>query len=673
MSRCRKMPELVMVLVAGLPLAGPASRAAEPKGKATVAAAPAFEPLPLGRIKPAGWLKEQIRLQADGLSGHLDEFWPDIKDSAWFGGKAEGWERVPYWLDGLVPMAYLLDDPALQAKVKRSIDFILDHQQPDGWLGPVGDAQKHKPYDVWPLFPLLKALTQYQEATGDPRVIPAMLRCCRKIDEVISKEPMYSWARFRVADLAVSLYWLHDRTKEPWLLDLARKAFAQSHDWRAQFDDFKFTARTQGKFELDTHGVNTGMGLKYGGVRYRLTGDPKDKDAVFRMLDQLDRHHGQATGIFTCDEHLAGRSPSQGTELCTVVEAMYSLEVLAAFTGDSRLGDRLEKLAFNALPATFKKDMTAHQYDQQCNQVICSAKGEHVYVNNGPDSNLYGLEPNFGCCTANLHQGWPKFASHLWMKTPDGGLAVVAYAPCVVETKIQGKPVKVVVETSYPFRDELTIRVTVAEPLSFPLNLRAPGWAESLTIRSSDPDIKLGGQDLHADEIEVAVPRRSPDRAGGYLPMTIKWSGTQTVTLRFSMEPRLFMGFNDSVAIQRGPLIFALPIEAEWRKVKDNPRFADWEVYPKSAWNYALQIDREHPDRSITFVERAMGKDPFSTTGAPLIAKVKARRVPSWTFERGAAAPPPKRPVATTEPLEDLTLIPYGCTDLRITEFPVSP
>ena len=135
------------------------------------------------------------------------------------------------------------------------------------------------------------------------------------------------------------------------------------------------------------------------------------------MLEILDRYHGQATGIFTCDEHLAGRSPSQGTELCTVVEAMYSLEVAAAIIGDARLGDRLEMLAFNALPATFKKDMTAHQYDQQCNQVVCTAAGEHVYVSNEADSNLYGLEPNFGCCTANMHQGWPKFASHLWMKS----------------------------------------------------------------------------------------------------------------------------------------------------------------------------------------------------------------------------------------------------------------
>jgi DUF1680 family protein len=661
---------LVLGWIVAAPLGG--TRAAEPPGEAGTALRPsAFEPLPLTRIKPTGWLREQLRLQADGLSGHLDEFWPDIKDSAWFGGQAEGWERVPYWLDGLVPLAYLLDDPALQAKARKAIDSILDHQHPDGWLGPIGDSRKHKPYDVWPLFPLLKAMTQYQEATGDPRVIPAMLRCCRKTDEVISREPMYSWARFRAADLAVSLYWLHDRTREPWLLDLAHKAFAQSHDWRAQFDDFRFTGKTQGKFELDTHGVNTGMALKYGGVRYRLTGDSKDKDAVFRMLELLDRHHGQATGIFTCDEHLAGRSPSQGTELCTVVEAMYSLEVLAGVRGDSRLGDRLEKLAFNALPATFKKDMTAHQYDQQCNQVICSAKGEHVYVNNGADSNLYGLEPNFGCCTANLHQGWPKFTSHLWMKTPDDGLAVIAYAPCVVETKVQGKPVKVDVETSYPFRDEVTIKVTVAEPLAFALQLRVPGWAEGLTIRARDLNMILGDTSIRGDHVKITFGGGDSGRSGGYLPLKAEWTGTLALGLRFSTKPRLYRGFNDALAIERGPLVFALPIEADWKKVKDNAQFADWEVYPRSPWNYALQLDREHPERSISFEERDVARNPFSTQGAPVIARVKGRRIPAWGLERGAAAPPPKSPVAATEPLEDLTLIPYGCTDLRITEFPV--
>src|SRR5215475_4352514 len=152
----------------------------------------------------------------------------------------------------------------------------------------------------------------------------------------------------------------------------------------------------------------------------------------------LDKFHGQATGMFTCDEHLAGRNPSQGTELCTVVETMFSLEVLTSILGDPKLADRLERIAFNALPATFKPDMCAHQYDQQANQVVCRVAKERVYVNNNEDSNIFGLEPNFGCCTANMHQGWPKFAANLWMSSVDDGLAVAAYAPSVVNSMVKG-------------------------------------------------------------------------------------------------------------------------------------------------------------------------------------------------------------------------------------------
>jgi DUF1680 family protein len=666
MTQLRRSMMFVNVFVIGLVPSG--ARSNEPPKEEVPKLHPTtFQQLPLGAVKPTGWLQAQLKTQAAGLGGHLDEFWPDIKNSAWSGGKAEGWERVPYWLDGFVPLAYLLDDPSLQERAKRYIEHIIDHQTPDGWLGPIGDTAGHKPYDPWPLFPLFKALTQYQEATGDPKIVPALLRCAHKIDQVIDQTPLYSWARMRAADFAISLYWLHARTGEAWLLDLARKVFAQSHDWRAQFDDFKFTGKTQGKFELDTHGVNTGMALKYGGVRYRLTGDPNDRAAIFRMLDFLDRYHGQATGIFTCDEHLAGRSPSQGTELCTVVEAMYSLELLSSILGDARLGDRLEMLAFNALPATFKKDMTAHQYDQQCNQVICSKQGEHVYVNNEADSNLFGLEPNFGCCTANFHQGWPKFASSLWMQSLDGGLAAISYAPCVVETKIQGKPVKVEVVTSYPFRDTILIKVNAPEEVSFPLCLRTPTWAEGAEVKSLDFDYSLNNQASIGAGSQGTKGKTPP----GFVEFWAKWKGTSTVSLRFPMPVRLYQGFHDAVAIQRGPLVYALKVGAEWRKVKDNPKFADWEVYPTTPWNYALAIDRSHPNQSVTFHERPVGSFPFSVEGAPLIAMVKGRRLHGWALDRGAAAPPPASPITSaTGPLEDLTLIPYGCTDLRITEFP---
>src|SRR5947199_9819493 len=113
---------------------------------------------------------------------------------------------------------------------------------------------------------------------------------------------------------------------------------------------------------------------------------------------------------------------------------MFSLEHLLGIVGDAAFGDRLEHIAYNALPATFKPDMWAHQYDQQVNQVICAVSEDPIYTTNGPEANIFGLEPNFGCCTANMHQGWPKFAAHLWMCTLDHGLAAISYAPCIVTT-----------------------------------------------------------------------------------------------------------------------------------------------------------------------------------------------------------------------------------------------
>jgi hypothetical protein len=612
--------------------------------------APVYSELPLGAIKPAGWLKAQLELQAQGLGGHLDEFWPDIKDSAWIGGKAEGWERTPYWLDGAIPLAFLLDDPALKTRVKKYVDYILDHQTADGWLGPIGDSQKHKPYDVWPLYVLFKAFIQYRQATGDPRIIPAMLKACTKIDEVTTREPLYSWAHFRGADLIVCLQWLHDQTGDPRVLALAEKISTQSYNWRAHFENFgAFRARST-KFSLVNHGVNTGMGLKFAGVRYRQSGDPQDRDAIFSMLDTLDRYHGQATGIFTCDEHLAGRSPSQGTELCTVAEAMYSLELLEGITGDARLGDRLEKLAFNAFPATFKKDMTAHQYDQQANQVVCKVSKPRVYTSNGPDANLYGLEPNFGCCTANMHQGWPKLTTHLWAKSSDGGLAALVLAPCVVTTTIAGKPVKIEVATDYPFSDRATITLTIPEPMTMPVRIRIPSWSRGAWFWEAYP--------------VTATP-------GTFFNAPGQWAaGTHTIPVRFPMPVTLYSGDNGSVAIERGPLVYALKIGTEWKKLRGREPFADYEVFPTTPWNYALQVNRAHPENSITFETRPIGARPFSQDGAPIEAHVKGRRLPGWTLEKNAAAPPPSSPVSSAEPLEDLTLIPYGCTDLRVTEFP---
>jgi uncharacterized protein len=632
----------------------------------------AFQPLPLGQIKPAGWLLYQLKIQAAGLGGHLDEFWPDVRDSAWVGGKAEGWERGPYWLDGFLPLAILLDDSNLKARAKRWIDHILSTQREDGWLGPVSgnpsQASKLKQYDVWPRFIVLKALTQWQEATGDERVVPAMTKFFTTLGPLLDKQPLDEWARARWADLVLSIHWLYDRTGDAFLLDLAEKAHKQGLDWAAFGRDFPYKEKvTDAKLKefqkaaggkpmndhyLGSHGVNMAMGWKAPGVWFRQSNNDADRKAVHQMLAALDHYHGQATGIFTCDEHLAGRNPSQGTETCTVVEAMFSLEQLIAILGDVALADRLERIAFNALPAAFKPDMTARQYDQQANQAICKVSQERIYTNNGPEANLFGLETNFGCCTANFHQGWPKFVSHVWMKTPDGGLAAISYAPCVVETEIQGKPVRVEVKTEYPFSDDVEIKFTTKEKMRIPVNFRIPSWWEDTVIA------------------ENTRQNASPAKAGTFERFEVECDSEREVKVVFIGGPRSSEGFGRSSVLSWGPLVFALPVGAEWKKLRGNEPFADWEVLPTSAWNYALELDNKRLKESAAVEWKPIGERPFSPEGAPVFAKVKGRNVPSWKLERNAAAPPPPSPVETSEPLEELTLVPYGCTSLRITEFP---
>ncbi|HEU0007232.1 MAG TPA: beta-L-arabinofuranosidase domain-containing protein, partial [Terriglobia bacterium] len=589
----------------------------------------AFAPLPLGSVKPLGWLRQQLRIQANGLGGHLDEFWPDLgPNSGWLGGTGESWERGPYFLDGLVPLAYLLEDTALIAKVKKWVNWTLENQRQDGGIGPDKNKGKFQhawqAEDWWPNMVMLKVLTQYSEATNDARVVPLMQRYFDYHLKYAAQRPLIEWASYRWAEELLSLYWLYNRTGEPNLLDLARALHPQAFDWKAHFADFRYKEKIQKKeASLKTHVVNNAMALKTFAVWWLLSGEESDRRAIYRMLEMMDQYHGQASGVHSGDEHYAGRDPSQGTELCSVVEAMFSLEQLIAVLGDSSFGDRLERITFNALPATFKPDMWAHQYDQQVNQVMCSVLPGRNWTTNGPDSNIFGLEPNFGCCTSNMHQGWPKFASHLWMASPEQGLAAVAYAPSRVDTRVRGGvAVAIVEETEYPFRDSIQFTVYPASPATFPLALRIPAWVEAakLTVAGTQiPDVKPGT--FHKIERE--------------------WKAGDNVTLVLPLKLNITRHHQNSVVVERGPTVFALKVGEEWKKIKGEEPHADWEVHPTTPWNYGLVIDANNAAASIRVEERPVGEAPFSPEGAPVVLKVKARRLPEWKLVAGSAGPMP--------------------------------
>ena len=618
----------------------------------------AFAPLPLGSVKPRGWLQRQLRIQANGLSGHLDEFWPDLgPNSGWLGGTGESWERGPYYLDGLLPLAYLLEDEKLIAKARKWVEWTLANQMADGMIGPDPRrgkyAQEWQSADWWPNMVMLKVLTQYQEATGDARVIPLMQKYFRYHLQQAKARPLIRWARHRSAEEILSIIWLYNRTGDKELLDLAGELRTQSFDWKAQFAGFKYTGKVDRKdANLDTHVVNNAMAMKTSAVWWQISGDESDRMAIYQLLDQMDRYHLLPNGVHSGDEHYAGKDPSQGTELCAVVEGMFSLEQLVAILGDPAFADRLERIAFNALPATFKSDMWAHQYDQQPNQVMCSIDKSRNWTTNGPDSNLFGLEPNFGCCTSNMHQGWPKLVSHLWMATRDGGLAAIVYAPSRVEAEVAGgSRVSIEEETEYPFRDKIRLTVQTAKPVVFPLRLRVPGWATEARIR-------------------VAGAAQGGVKAGDFHRIEREWKSGDTVEVVFPMPVAVERHYQDSIVLKRGPMVFALQVGEDWKKVKGEEPHADWEVHPTTPWNYGLLVDTKNPAASITLEDSPLSEVPFSTSSPPVRLKVKARKVPEWRMVNSSAGPLPQSPVRSREPDEIVNLIPYGSAKLRVTAFP---
>ena len=637
----------------------------------------AYIRLPLGSVKPAGWLKTQLEAEASGLTGNLDDFWPDLLNSSWKGGDGEAWERGPYYLDGLVPLAYLLDDARLKEKVKTWIEPILASSRDSGWYGPAGNK------DRWPLAVANKALMQYYEATGDKRAFDVLINYFRYLHDTPPDWPHKDWRGVRAMENAVTGYWLYRQTGEKWILETIESIQKNGADWTTYYEKFPWdsAAAADKKIPHDgtpegmsAHGVNNAMAVKYPGLWYQQSKDTRFKNAVFSAIEKYDRNHGQAGGKFSADEHLAGNSPSQGTELCTVVEYMYSLEELYTIFGEGRFADRLELLAYNALPGATTPDFWAHQYDQQSNQVLASI-AKRDWSSNFDDSNIYGFMPNFGCCLANMHQGWPKFVESMWMATNDNGLALVTYGPSIVKARVgKGREVIITEETDYPFKGSVQLSINTEKSVKFPIDLRIPAWADSVTIKFNNKTAVVRGE--------------------SQFRLNERWSNGDLITIEIPLKIYTENRYNNSVSLLRGPLLFSLKIDKEYKSVKmkyDNYSYKgsiDWAINPVSAWNYGLLIDRKNIMRGLKVIENIVGKYPFADIGdmiwkadsgkyqpwtgdAPVLIKARGMKIPEWTLKNNSADVPPMSPVKPEGDPEIITLVPYGCARLRITEFPV--
>ena len=291
------------------------------------------------------WLRRQLEIQAHGLSGHLHEVWPDVRESAWIGGACEGWERVPYWLDGLIPLAHLLGDESLIRTANRYVHSIIARQQEDGWICPCAKEERAG-YDAWAVLLIGKVLALHCAFTDDQAAEDALYLAMKNLHNLLQSGEirLFDWGKFRWYEGYVPLLHLYSKKPEDWMPDLARML----RDQGAEYENFTgLWKRPMNKWTFETHIVNICMMLKSEALCCSLLGEAYTGKAG-RLLAILERYNGTAVGTLTGDECLSGTGNQQGTELCAVVELMYSYSWLYAVTGDRQWADRLEKAAFNA-------------------------------------------------------------------------------------------------------------------------------------------------------------------------------------------------------------------------------------------------------------------------------------------------------------------------------------
>jgi beta-galactosidase GanA len=625
-----------------------------------------FIKLPVGSVRPGGWVGKYLELQRDGLTGHLGEIsaWLDKKDNAWYSGTGEGshgWEEVPYWLKGYGDLGYMLRDSGMIRVTRDWLEKVFQSQRADGYFGPrvVEHPEKDSIPDLWPNMLMLWCMQSYYEYCSDPRVLVFMTRYFRWELGVPEELLLRTyWENSRGGDNLYSVYWLYDHTGEGWLLDLAGRIHRRTANW------------AQDTALPNWHNVNVAQCFREPATYFMEAKDSGLLRSTYTDFYLMRRLYGQVPGgMFGADEDARKgfSDPRQAVETCGMVEQMSSDELLMGITGDPMWGDNCEDVAFNTYPAAVLPDFRGLRYLTAPNMVVSDDKNHSPGIeNSGPFLLMNPFSSR--CCQHNHSQGWPYYSEHMWMATPDNGVAAMLYGECVLRVRVgDGAEVKIEESTHYPFDTMVRFRMGLDRAVAFPVYVRIPGWCSGAVMR-------INGKDAHI-----------LSGAGGYGKIEKVWSDGDEVELVLPMEVRVrtWEANKNSVSVSYGPLTFSLKIkedyvkvdsrasaigDSKWQANADQAKWPAFEILPGSAWNYGLEVG------DFEVVRKSWPADdfPFTQGAAPIGIRAKGRLIPGWAIDQyGLCGLLPVSPVAVSTPEQSIELIPMGAARLRISAFPV--
>jgi len=609
----------------------------------------AFLRLPPGSVQASGWLATQLNYQVNGLCGQYPQVsgYLDYSTTGWVNPSGIGWEEVPYWLRGLVPLAHVTGDPAVQSTADQWISGIMATATSSGFFGPAELATSlGGGLDPWPYMPMMHALRSAYEYSGDGAILTLMTNYFAFLARQPTSVYNNGWGAWRWGDAIEVLYWLYDRTGTSSLLNLVEVIQANSASWVSWVADGQPTL----------HNVNIAQGFREPAEYSVYSGNAADVTASYDIYNTIMGSYGQFPGGgFAGDEYARPGygDARQGFETCGIVEFMGSHEQLHRITGDPVWADRVEQLAFNSLPAALDPTGLVCHYITSANSIDLNDVAKTL----GQFSDTFAMQAylpgvtQYRCCPHNYGQGWPYLVEEMWLATPDGGLCAAIYGPSTVTAQVTGGVSVTITEaTSYPFSGSVTLTLAISTPATFPLMVRIPGWCSSPAVRVNGAAVAAG-----------AGP--------AYARINRTWSNGDTVTLVFPMEPvtQTWSTQENAVSVSYGALQFSLRITENWSNVNGGTaQWPQWQVDPGSAWNYGLV-----PGATINVATGGDVNDPFSQANAPIVLTASAQVITDWQADsQQVVTPLVTGPVAASGPVEQVSLIPMGAARLRITSFP---